>query len=72
MIGPLRELAAKGINISSVDVNEIKPICMSHFESAFKQIRASVDPADLEVLKDWNKKYGSFADDKEMEDRELT
>jgi hypothetical protein len=60
------------MNIEKVSASEIRGINKEDFDMAFKQIRSSVDPKDLNLLVEWNKKYGSFHDDDELEQKELT
>ncbi|KAA6400166.1 MAG: putative Fidgetin protein 1 [Streblomastix strix] len=47
--GPLREIASISLDISKVSVDSVRPINAMDFETAFREVRASVDQKDLEV-----------------------
>lgn len=55
-LGPLRDLH----DILSVAVSAIRPINRGDFEAALRQVRASVSPADLDLYREWNDRFGSL------------
>lgn len=63
-LGPVRELGDK---ISSVDVNNVRPVNMDDFITASRMVRASVSRGDLDGYIQWNESYGSFS----MEEQNL-
>ncbi|KAH7826414.1 p97G [Monocercomonoides exilis] len=69
-MGPVRELASTISNIADIDPSSVRPIKLSDFDSAFRQIRPSVDSKTLDVLKKWNNEYGSNPDDITLQEGE--
>lgn len=67
-LGPLREIAQKhNGGLETIDANDVRPIQMRDFDKAFKLVKATVVQKDLDVLIEWNKKFGTAADT-ELED----
>jgi fidgetin-like protein 1 len=63
-LGPIRQLTSMGVTSSSqlmgLDASAVPAVALEHFQSALKQVRASVSQADLEGYRVWNEKFGSF------------
>jgi fidgetin-like protein 1 len=63
-LGPIRQLTSMGVTSSSqlmgLDASTVPAVALEHFQSALKQVRASVSQADLEGYRVWNEKFGSF------------
>lgn len=53
---PLRTLE----DIENVDIANIRPLNLSDFEEALRNVKASVNQDDLQKFMDWNDIYGSF------------
>ena len=53
---PLRSIE----NIYELETDTIPPVQYQHFVSAFNCTRSSVSQADLQVLLEWNKSFGTF------------
>ncbi|KAJ1901561.1 putative 26S proteasome subunit yta6 [Kickxella alabastrina] len=57
--GPIRSI----VDITTVSVDDVRPIAMEDFAYALTQVRPSVSPKDLEIHIEFNKLYGmSVAD----------
>ncbi|XP_031300855.2 fidgetin-like protein 1 [Camelus dromedarius] len=55
-LGPIRSLQAA--DIATVTPDQVRPIAYSDFENAFRTVRPSVSPKDLELYEDWNRTFG--------------
>ncbi|XP_036720430.1 fidgetin-like protein 1 isoform X2 [Balaenoptera musculus] len=55
-LGPIRSLQAA--DIATVTPDQVRPIAYSDFEDAFRTVRPSVSPEDLELYENWNKTFG--------------
>ena len=55
-LGPMRDVK----DIRHCDESAVRPISPADFARAFKQVRASVAPKDLQQFVDWNEQFGSF------------
>ena len=56
-IGPVRSLDYS--KIKSISSEDIRPINVSDFDNALKQVKASVSTKDLELYLEWDNQYGS-------------
>jgi len=56
---PLRE-AANGKSLIKLNIKDIPPITVKHFEYALENVLPTVSTDDLLQYKEWNSKYGSF------------
>ena len=54
---PVRDL---GDQLTTVSASGVRPIALSDFECALRNVRSSVAPKDLEAYVAWNEQYGSF------------
>lgn len=54
---PLREIK----DIKFIESDKTRPIDISDFKKAMKQIRKSVSNKDLDLYSDWNEKFGSIS-----------
>lgn len=57
-MGPIRSIGPE--NIKTVSLDQVRPINLSDFFDALRQVRASVAQDDLNYYLEWNKKFGSF------------
>ncbi|XP_023970917.1 fidgetin-like protein 1 isoform X2 [Physeter macrocephalus] len=55
-LGPIRSLQAA--DIATVTPDQVRPIAYSDFEDAFRTVRPSVSPEDLELYENWNRTFG--------------
>jgi SpoVK/Ycf46/Vps4 family AAA+-type ATPase len=53
---PLRTIT----DISTIDIENVRPINLHDFEEAIKHVKASVSIEDLKIYSEWNKTFGSF------------
>ncbi len=66
-MGPIRDIATRGTGLNSVQgisalsEDNLRPIQYSDFEAAFRQVKASVAPKEVQQYLDWNKMFGSWA-----------
>eukprot|EP00347_Sterkiella_histriomuscorum_P022391 403330656 len=52
---PLRQIS----DISNISIDDIRPLDLSDFQEALKNVKASVNQNDLEKYLEWNNQYGS-------------
>ncbi|CAH8557991.1 unnamed protein product [Heterobilharzia americana] len=57
-MGPIRSLSIEAIQ--HIACEEVRPVELTDFYAAFRQVRASVSCDDLEQYLKWNSQYGSF------------
>ncbi|XP_007528224.1 fidgetin-like protein 1 [Erinaceus europaeus] len=55
-LGPIRSLQAA--DITTITPDQVRPIAYIDFENAFRTVRPSVSPKDLELYENWNKTFG--------------
>ncbi|XP_057586316.1 fidgetin-like protein 1 isoform X2 [Hippopotamus amphibius kiboko] len=55
-LGPIRSLQAA--DIATITPDQVRPIAYSDFENAFRTVRPSVSPEDLELYENWNRTFG--------------
>ncbi|KAI9298129.1 AAA-domain-containing protein [Neoconidiobolus thromboides FSU 785] len=55
-LGPIRSIAC----IATAKLDEVRPMELNDFLLALKQVRASVDPKELDFYIEWNEKFGSL------------
>ncbi|XP_049750077.1 fidgetin-like protein 1 [Elephas maximus indicus] len=55
-LGPIRSLQTA--DIATITPDQVRPITYIDFENAFRTVRPSVSPKDLELYEDWNKTFG--------------
>ncbi|XP_004389210.1 fidgetin-like protein 1 [Trichechus manatus latirostris] len=55
-LGPIRSLQTA--DIATITPDQVRPIAYIDFENAFRTVRPSVSPKDLELYEDWNKTFG--------------
>lgn len=56
-LGPIRSLQTA--DIATITPDQVPPIAYVDFENAFRTVRPSVSPKDLELYENWNKTFGS-------------
>lgn len=55
-LGPIRSLRAA--DIATITPDQVPPIAYADFENAFRAVRPSVSPNDLELYENWNRTFG--------------
>lgn len=55
-LGPIRGLRAA--DIATIAADQVPPIAYADFDSAFRTVRPSVSPRDLEVYESWDRTFG--------------
>ncbi|XP_029770469.1 fidgetin-like protein 1 [Suricata suricatta] len=55
-LGPIRSLQTA--DIATVTPDQVRPIAYVDFENAFRTVRPSVSPKDLELYENWNRTFG--------------
>ncbi|NXU57903.1 FIGL1 protein, partial [Turnix velox] len=55
-LGPIRSL--QSVDITTIKPDQVRPITFLDFESAFRTVRPSVSPKDLELYESWNQTFG--------------
>ncbi|KFQ12810.1 Fidgetin-like 1 [Leptosomus discolor] len=55
-LGPIRSL--QSMDIATILPDQVRPIAFLDFESAFRTVRPSVSPKDLELYETWNQTFG--------------
>jgi SpoVK/Ycf46/Vps4 family AAA+-type ATPase len=55
-LGPIRSLHMA--DIATIAPEQVRPIVYIDFENAFRTVRPSVSPKDLELYENWNKSFG--------------
>lgn len=58
-LGPIRCLDTSTLSITTIDVDQIRPILHYDFLDAMQQVKASVSQSDLETYTKWNDSFGS-------------
>jgi hypothetical protein len=56
-LGPIRSL--QNVSITSISVDQVRPINFQDFVDAMQQVRASVSQDDLDQYIKWNGTFGS-------------
>ncbi|XP_024418635.2 fidgetin-like protein 1 [Desmodus rotundus] len=55
-LGPIRSLQAA--DIATITADQVPPIAYVDFENAFRAVRPSVSPKDLELYENWDRTFG--------------
>ncbi|KAM5302549.1 fidgetin-like protein 1 isoform 1-T2 [Glossophaga mutica] len=55
-LGPIRSLQAT--DIATIAADQVPPIAYGDFENAFRTVRPSVSPKDLELYENWDRTFG--------------
>uniref|UniRef100_H0XWC2 Fidgetin-like protein 1 n=2 Tax=Otolemur garnettii TaxID=30611 RepID=H0XWC2_OTOGA len=55
-LGPIRSLQTA--DIATITPDQVRPIAYIDFENAFRTVRPSVSPKDLELYENWNRTFG--------------
>ncbi|XP_076794233.1 fidgetin-like protein 1 isoform X2 [Arvicanthis niloticus] len=55
-LGPIRSLHTA--DIATISPDQVRPIAYIDFENAFKTVRPTVSPKDLELYENWNETFG--------------
>lgn len=55
-LGPIRSLHTA--DIATISPDQVRPIAYIDFENAFRTVRPTVSPKDLELYENWNKTFG--------------
>ncbi|KAJ7974798.1 Katanin p60 atpase-containing subunit a1 [Quillaja saponaria] len=60
-MGPLREALRRGIEITKLRKEDMRPVILQDFEDALQEVRPSVSSNELGSYDEWNKQFGSLA-----------
>ncbi|KAH7845980.1 hypothetical protein Vadar_008300 [Vaccinium darrowii] len=60
-MGPLREALRRGIEITKLKKEDMRPVTLQDFEDALQEVRPSVSPNELGTYEEWNKQFGSLS-----------
>ncbi|XP_054427254.1 fidgetin-like protein 1 [Pteronotus mesoamericanus] len=55
-LGPIRSLQT--VDIATIAADQVPPIAYVDFENAFRTVRPSVSPKDLELYENWDRTFG--------------
>jgi SpoVK/Ycf46/Vps4 family AAA+-type ATPase len=59
-MGPVREVCARGVNLSLIQAREMPSIGKHHFDDALESVAPSVSESDLKRYIDWNGIFGTY------------
>lgn len=62
-MGPIRTGLSGITDINAVNAESVPPITRADFDAAFRQVRRSVAPSELQSYIAWNDEFGSFSCD---------
>ncbi|KAL6960424.1 Fidgetin-like protein 1 [Sarracenia purpurea var. burkii] len=60
-MGPLREALRQGMEITSLNKEDMRSVTLQDFEDALQEVRASVSLNELCTYEEWNKQFGSLS-----------
>eukprot|EP01018_Ginkgo_biloba_P013744 Gb_27653 [translate_table: standard] len=60
-MGPLREALKKGIDITKLRKEDMRPVMFQDFEIALQEVRPSVSQHELKIYEEWNRQFGSLS-----------
>ncbi|XP_078440934.1 P-loop containing nucleoside triphosphate hydrolases superfamily protein [Wolffia australiana] len=60
-MGPLREALARGIDITKLQREDMRPVTLVDFEKSLQEVRPSVSANELGTYEQWNSQFGSLA-----------
>ncbi|CAN6351660.1 unnamed protein product [Urochloa humidicola] len=60
-MGPLREALQRGVEITKLNKEDMRPVMLKDFESAMQEVRPSVSSSELGTYEEWNKQFGSLS-----------
>lgn len=60
-LGPIRSI----VDFSTAVAEDVRPIAIADFHLALRQVRASVDPSELDFYVKWNSRFGSLSIDQQ-------
>ncbi|XP_059624640.1 ATPase family AAA domain-containing protein FIGL1-like [Cornus florida] len=60
-MGPLREALKQGIEITKLKQEDMRPVNLEDFESAFLEVSPSVSLDEIGAYEEWNQKFGSLS-----------
>ncbi|XP_062203363.1 ATPase family AAA domain-containing protein FIGL1 isoform X2 [Phragmites australis] len=60
-MGPLREALQRGVEITKLDKEDMRPVMLKDFENALQEVRPSVSSSELGTYEEWNRQFGSLS-----------
>ncbi|GAB4847970.1 Fidgetin-like protein 1 [Ancistrocladus abbreviatus] len=60
-MGPLRDALRRGIEITKLNKEDMRPITIQDFRDALQEVRPSVSLNELSIYEEWNKQFGSLS-----------
>ncbi|VFQ97524.1 unnamed protein product [Cuscuta campestris] len=60
-MGPLREVLQRGVEITKLRKEDIRPVSLQDFKNSLQEVRPSVSLNELGVYEVWNKQFGSLS-----------
>nr|TKW28196.1 hypothetical protein SEVIR_3G322800v2 [Setaria viridis] len=60
-MGPLREALQRGVEITKLSKEDMRPVMLKDFENAMQEVRPSVSSSELGTYEEWNKQFGSLS-----------
>ncbi|GJN12838.1 hypothetical protein PR202_ga31152 [Eleusine coracana subsp. coracana] len=60
-MGPLREALQRGVEITKLNKEDMRPVMLKDFENALQEVRPSVSSNELGIYEEWNRQFGSLS-----------
>ncbi|CAD6270150.1 unnamed protein product [Miscanthus lutarioriparius] len=60
-MGPLREALQRGVEITKLSTEDMRPVMLKDFENAMQEVRPSVSSNELGTYEEWNMQFGSLS-----------
>ncbi|KAG0520785.1 hypothetical protein BDA96_08G104200 [Sorghum bicolor] len=60
-MGPLREALQRGVEITKLSKEDMRPVMLKDFENAMQEVRPSVSSSELGTYEEWNMQFGSLS-----------
>jgi len=60
-MGPLREALQRGVEITKLSKEDMRPVMLKDFENAMHEVRPSVSSSELGTYEEWNRQFGSLS-----------
>lgn len=60
-MGPLREALQRGVEITELSKEDMRPVMLKDFEAALQEVRPSVSANELGTYEEWNRQFGSLS-----------
>ncbi|XP_066355697.1 ATPase family AAA domain-containing protein FIGL1 isoform X2 [Miscanthus floridulus] len=60
-MGPLREALQRGVEITKLSTEDMRPVMLKDFQNAMQEVRPSVSSSELGTYEEWNMQFGSLS-----------